>query len=419
MITLPLADIKAKIKEQSSLSEDEINQKIKAKLNQLSGLISEEGAAHIIANELRVKLITPGEKLKLKSILPGMKNIEVTGKVTRKFELREFNTEKRSGKIASFIISDETGFIRVLLWNDQTDKFEEITEGDIITIKNGYIRENNGRKELHLNESAEMIINPKGVEITVLEETVARKKLSELAEGDDNVEVLATIVQVFDPRFFEVDPNTGKRIVQREGKFYSGDKEVEKVGYAYVMNLFLDDGSDNVRTVLWRNQIQKLLDLTNEEVLKFREDPASFENVKTDLLGTIVKVVGRVKKNDAFERLELIANLIFKDIDPEEEIKKLAAVTPKTEPVETTTKTEKKPVIEEKAPKSTPQPVVKPIPAVEPKPAPKLPEEESVAEEEIFPDEDTSAVENAVKESDAENDEGVMSIDDLEDIDKN
>ncbi|MBC8494996.1 hypothetical protein H8D36_02480 [archaeon] len=419
MITLPLADIKAKIKEQSSLSEDEVNQKIKAKLDQLSGLISEEGAAHIIANELGVKLIIPGEKLKLKSILPGMKNIEVTGKVTRKFELREFNTEKRSGKIASFIISDETGFIRVLLWNDQTDKFEEIKEGNIITIKNGYIRENNGRKELHLNESAEMIINPKGVEITVLEETVARKKLSELAEGDDNVEVLATIVQVFDPRFFEVDPNTGKRAIQKEGKFYAGDKEIENIGYAYVMNLFLDDGSDNVRTVLWRNQIQKLLGLTNEEVLKFREDPASFENVKTDLLGTIVKVVGRVKKNDAFERLELIANLIFKDIDPEEEIKKLAAETPKTEPIAITTETEKKPVVEEKTPDTTPQPVVEPIPAVEPEPAPKLPEEESVAEEEIFPDEDTSAVENAVKESDAENDKDVMSIDDLEDINKN
>ncbi|MFC2135450.1 OB-fold nucleic acid binding domain-containing protein, partial [Bacteroidota bacterium] len=361
MITIPLQDIKAKIKEQSSLSEQEVNNKIQAKLDQLSGLISEEGAAHIIANELGIKLVQsqqPGEKLQVKNILAGMKNVEVAGKVTRKYELREFSTEKRSGKLASFIISDESGFIRVVLWNDQTDKFDNIKEGDTIKIEGGYVRDNNGRKEIHISETAKLSINPEGVTVQNVQESVKRKKLSELAEGDDNIEVLATIVQVFDIRFFEVDPDTGRRVQQREGKFYSGDKEIAAPGYAYVMNLFLDDGSENVRTVLWRNQIQKLLDLSNEDVLKFRENPAEFEPIKTDLLGSIVKVVGRVNKNASFDRLELIANLIYKDVNPEEEMKKLQTETsaPSTEAQAKTTTEQPIASAEEPQPETTEQP---------------------------------------------------------------
>ena len=58
MIDIPRAEIVTKIKEAKGLSEDEINAKIQEKLTQLAGLISEDGAAHIIANELGVHPVT-------------------------------------------------------------------------------------------------------------------------------------------------------------------------------------------------------------------------------------------------------------------------------------------------------------------------------------------------------------------------
>jgi|TARA_Y100000031_G_scaffold155963_1_gene208584 replication factor A1 len=330
MITIPLADIKEKIKEQTSVSENEIDSKIKKKLEELSGLISEEGAAHIVANELNVKLVSDGEKVKIKGLLTGMRNIEMDGKVTKKYELREFNTNGRIGKVANFMISDDTGFIRAVLWNDQTDKFADINEGLVVKIKGGYIRENNGRKEIHLTTGSELILNPEGVSVKNVQESVKRKKISELQENDENIEVLATIVQAFDIRFFAVDPDSGKRVMEKEGRFYVDDKEIPSPKYAYVMNLFLDDGTENIRTVLWRNQVQRLLGLSDEEVLNFKDKPEEFETVKNDLLGAIVKVIGRINKNKSFDRLELIANLIYKDVDPEEEISKLKEEQTKT-----------------------------------------------------------------------------------------
>lgn len=92
------------------------------------------------------------------------------------------------------------------------------------------------------------------------------------------------------------------------------------------MNVFLDDGSDNIRTVLFRNQAEKLLEITSEEFVKFKDEPDKFEEVKTKLLGEQIKLRGRINKNDMFDRLEFIAQLVFPHPDPKEEIERLQTV---------------------------------------------------------------------------------------------
>ena len=56
MLQLSYNDIITKIKTEKGLSEDEIKDRIKDKLNRLTDLVSKEGAAHIVANELGVNL---------------------------------------------------------------------------------------------------------------------------------------------------------------------------------------------------------------------------------------------------------------------------------------------------------------------------------------------------------------------------
>ena len=69
MYKVPLAEIKQKILASGKVESEELEQKLKAKINELSGLISEEGAAHIIANELGVEIVsTSQKKLKVKEI---------------------------------------------------------------------------------------------------------------------------------------------------------------------------------------------------------------------------------------------------------------------------------------------------------------------------------------------------------------
>jgi len=330
MVVLTKEQIVKKIIESTSLSLDDINNKIKHKLDQLSGLVSEDGAAHIVANELGVQLIPSTEQaLEIGNLLEGLRNVELNVKVLRKFEIKEFNSARGPGKLASFVVIDKTGRIRATLWNTKVDElFGKINQGDIITIKNAYVRKNNytGALDLNLGDNAEIIVGPEGITIDVDEETTTRKKINELGANDFRAEVLATIVQVSDIRFWETCPECNKKPKFENDKYLCaehGEVPANKLGYSYVLNCYLDDGSASIRTVFWRDQIQKLLGESHKNILKFREAPDMFEPFKSSLLGEMIKVIGRVNKNEAFDRVELVAMEIVKNPNPEEEIKTL------------------------------------------------------------------------------------------------
>jgi replication factor A1 len=322
MISIPIQDIISKIAKHSGLSESEIKDKIKSKIDQLYGLVSEEGAAHILANEYGIKLFEVSGDLKIKDILMGMKSVDVVGRVIRKYELREFNTEKRKGKVANLMMGDETGTIRVVFWNDKTNDFAQLKDEDIIKIKGAYVRDNAGRKELHMGDSSHVIINPPNIAVNTRErKEYAKKHIKELEDGM-SAEIIGTILQVFDVKFFEVCPKCNKRLRMREDQFACEEHGTQTPIYNYVMNVYLDDGTGNIRTIFWKQQSQRLLKLNDNEFNAIRIAPEMFEKYKTDMLGVQIKVLGTVK-NNIMGRLEFNSEIVFTDINPDHEIEAL------------------------------------------------------------------------------------------------
>jgi len=337
MIQMPLQDIIKKITENAEITEEEVNEKISEKLEQLKGLISKEGAAHIIANELGVKIIpAPTGNLEIKNVLMGMRDVEVTGRVMQSFGIREFKRDDRTGKVANLILADESGSIRTVCWGSQADKTQDLKEGDIVKITGGYVRANQGTNEIHLNDQSKMIINPEGVTINIDTAAKGRIKIEELTEKNQDVEIMGTIVQVFDPRFYEVCPECNKRIKPSEaGEFICPEHGKVNPDYSYLMNIFLDDGTGNIQAVFFRNIAEALLDKQPEQMLAYKDNPAAIEQMKNDLLGIIIKVSGRVNKNTMFERLEFVARSVDRNPNPEEELKNMQDVSEvKTEEIE-------------------------------------------------------------------------------------
>ena len=327
MLKIPYEEIVLKINQNTGMPVSEIEERVEKKLKQLSGLISKEGAAHIVANELGVKIFEPlSGKLQIKNILNGMRDVETVGKGLQVYDVREFSTETRSGKVASMLIGDETGTIRVVMWGTQADHAANLGQGFIVKVIGGYVRENNGRKEIHLNDRSQLIINPKGEIVNAVAEEAkngTRKEIKQLAENDSDVELLGTIVQVFDIRFYEVCPKCGKRAKPSVDLFVCSEHGNVIPAYAYVLNAVLDDGTETIRCVFFRNQVERLLNLNQEQLLKFKSEPAEFEAMKNNLLGTIVKLNGRTNKNSMFNRLEFITQQVDINPNPEEQMKRM------------------------------------------------------------------------------------------------
>ncbi|HME87275.1 MAG TPA: OB-fold nucleic acid binding domain-containing protein, partial [Candidatus Nanoarchaeia archaeon] len=278
------------------------------------------------ANELGIVIAeTPAGKTPVAKMVSGMRSVQALLKVQRVFDERSFDTGARKGKVKSFVAGDETGTIRVVAWNDQVDKIQTLKEGDIVLIDNAYTKENNNQKEMHLNDKSKLELNPPGETIGSVKATVQqrlRKKIESLQENDANVEVLGTIVQAFEPRYFEVCPFCNKRAkLVGDGEFICEAHGKVAQKYSYVMNAVIDDGSNTIRTVFFKNQAENLTGKSETEFVSMRDRTDLVESMKNELLGEIVKVVGRVNKNTVFNRLEFVSQLVFRNPNPDEEIK--------------------------------------------------------------------------------------------------
>ena len=328
---LSLEQAIAKIKEKSGLSDEEIESKIKAKMDQFSGLVSKQGAAHIVANELKIKLIevtTSPSKLKVNNLIAGMQSVEILTKVLAVYPLRQFNSNGRDGQLRSVVLGDETGNTRAVFWNEQANQLENIKKGDVIKLTGAYVKEDRDKSpELHVNDRSALAVNPP-------EETVEAanlsplKKLGDIKEDDSWIDAIGTVTEVFDLKFFEICDQCGRRArPDDKGEFICATHNSVTPKYSYLINVVLDDGTVPMQAVFFREVAQQFLKKTDEELLSLREIPEAFEETKSDMLGSFVKVSAKVNKNEMFNRIELSVNYV-EEARPEDVQQQNASETP-------------------------------------------------------------------------------------------
>jgi replication factor A1 len=92
---------------------------------------------------------------KINELRPGMRGINVKVKVDSISEPRNVNL--RTGgqaKVADAQVSDETGVIKLSLWDDQINMIEE---GDMILIENGYTHAFRGENNLNIGKYGKIV----------------------------------------------------------------------------------------------------------------------------------------------------------------------------------------------------------------------------------------------------------------------
>ncbi|MBI2075658.1 MAG: DUF2240 family protein [Candidatus Aenigmarchaeota archaeon] len=300
-----------KISSFSGLEERDIRSKIIDKQAELSGMISEEGAAYIVAKELGVSLTRKQERLKIENVVPGMQNADVVGKIIRAFPVKEFSTEKAKGRVRNIIVGDETGTARLSLWNDEIEKFN-FNDGDVVRIR-GFVRESLGGPEIRLGRYG--LVQKSDEKIVVAARQVDRIKLSDLREGYYK-EVRAVLVQVFESSpFYEVCAQCGSRI--KDGKC---EEHGDSKDYGLVVTGIIDDSTDSMRAVFFNEHAEKILNLKKDEAKRLFDSKKDVSAVMQNVsLGTEYVLEGKAKKNDFFDRLEFVVNNI-KSVDVKKEI---------------------------------------------------------------------------------------------------
>ncbi|EMA41422.1 single-stranded DNA binding protein [Halococcus hamelinensis] len=154
----------------------------------------------------------------------GQSDVSLTGIVLDTDSVRTFDRDDGSeGRVSNLTLGDETGRVRVTLWDDQTELVEELSPGTTVELVDGYVRERNGDLELHLNDRSTLDEVEADVEYVAETTPIAALEIDTTAD-------IGGVVRSADPkRTFDRDDGS-------EGQ---------------VRNLRIQDDSGDIRVALW------------------------------------------------------------------------------------------------------------------------------------------------------------------------
>jgi replication factor A1 len=290
----------------SKLSREEIMKRIEKKINELDNLITIEGAVYLVARDLGIELPSEKRRVTISSIIPGMRKISFVGRVFKISRIVEFGVGNK-GRVVNLFVGDGTGYVKIPLWNEQVNFIDQkkVTVGSLVQIINGFAREGiYGEVEVSLGKFGMLkVLDTEIPEIPSAEELVQKfssfekVKIKDIRPG--NFEITGFIVKIFKANY--VYNSNGEKIM--------------------IIPTLIDDGTGDIRVSFFRELAETLAGISVDELEKIEEDKRkSF--LEERLLGKEIIVEGRVKKNEMYDRLEIVATNV-KPFNPTEESYKL------------------------------------------------------------------------------------------------
>jgi len=95
--------------------------------------------------------------LKIRDLRNGMKNVSVEAKVVEKSEAHEVLSrfKDETYKVATAVIGDETGTIKLTLWNEQ---ISQVNVNDTVKVENGYVSSFKGEIQLNVGRFGKLTV---------------------------------------------------------------------------------------------------------------------------------------------------------------------------------------------------------------------------------------------------------------------
>ncbi|RBI58850.1 replication factor A [halophilic archaeon] len=154
----------------------------------------------------------------------GLSDVNLRGKLLDTDTVRTFDRDDGSqGKVSNLTVGDETGRVRVTLWDERADLAEELDPGISVEVVDGYVRERDGSLELHVGNRGAVEEIEEDVEYVPESTDIADLELGDTAD-------VAGVVRSADPkRTFDRDDGS-------EGQ---------------VRNVRVQDDTGDLRVALW------------------------------------------------------------------------------------------------------------------------------------------------------------------------
>ncbi len=231
------------------IPESELKERIDKKIQSVGGLLSEEGALLLIAGELGINIEEEHKEKKhffISDINEGMQHIDISGRIMRIFDANTFQRKTGiEGRVQNIVIADKTGSIRIVFWDDQIDKIKQFKRGDVVTIRNGYLRKGlNNQFEISLGKEGVITSGHDSPDYPPIE--YVKIKIRDIEDKMNNIDITGRVSSVFGVReFLKKDGSTGK-----------------------VGNFTIMDDTGEIRVTLWDKKAELLNNLVKNDLIR-------------------------------------------------------------------------------------------------------------------------------------------------------
>jgi Single-stranded DNA-binding replication protein A (RPA), large (70 kD) subunit and related ssDNA-binding proteins len=217
------------------ISKEDFTREVEEKVEQMSGLCDVRTAAMLVAHDHGASDTGESQLQKISGITPNSGNVKFIGKIMSVFPAKEFNRNDGTvGRVANVVIADETGSIRITLWDDRADlvKNGQIEVGQNYQIA-GYVKEGYSGIEVNIGNNGVFCETDEKVEARI-----DSKKIEDIKNGMGDLNIRGRILDISDTRTFnKKDGSAGK-----------------------VANIMIGDETGKIRVTLW----DETADLTKE-----------------------------------------------------------------------------------------------------------------------------------------------------------
>jgi replication factor A1 len=214
------------------VSKQDFLQRIQDKVEGMGGLCDEPMAAMLVANELGFSDVGR-DCVKIENITSESGQVNFIARIISVFDVKEFTRNDGTvGRVGNVIVGDESGKIRLTLWDNMADmiKAGKIKVGQTYQIS-GYSKQGYSGMEVNIGNNG--VLAECDEEINV---AANNQKIKDIKDGMGNLNLTGKVLEISEVRIFQrKDGNSGK-----------------------VGNLLIGDSTGKIRVTLWDEKTEFL-----------------------------------------------------------------------------------------------------------------------------------------------------------------
>ena len=284
--------------------------------------LSEEQASAMFIPELATLEKAIYDYKKIEDLDEDEEDTVIVGRVIELNEIRNFDRDNGdTGSVSNIEIADDTGSIRVVLWDN--DAKMDLEMGQPLKLQNPRLSLDMDNRLQATVSGGTTVLEPSEKELEdlpsqdeLMESIFVAKSIESLTEDDTNVHITATIKEVFpDKILLKKCPNCRESVEESEDEYICDNcgHTFDEPKYTLMIPTRVEDDTGEISVTFFGNLAEELIDMSQEEVVSLIEDEAlGIEDKIEDLVNMTIEIIANVSFNEYSEEYRLNPKKLLK-----------------------------------------------------------------------------------------------------------